>query len=72
LGVPDSEFSHVRSKVYLTQLFEKIGYKLEPHVYDVIYDRATQKTQYTVKGVACIQDFRDALNDYLDEESTRK
>ncbi|RHZ23372.1 hypothetical protein DYB37_000249 [Aphanomyces astaci] len=67
LGVEDAEFTTVRTKTFLTNLFSKMGYdEIPPDVLDQVYVRATLRTEYTPKGVASIQDFREVLNDYLD------
>ncbi|RLO13301.1 hypothetical protein DYB28_005600 [Aphanomyces astaci] len=55
------------TKTFLTNLFSKMGYdEIPPDVLDQVYVRATLRTEYTPKGVASIQDFREVLNDYLD------
>ncbi|ETV98019.1 hypothetical protein H310_09320 [Aphanomyces invadans] len=67
LGVGDAEFITPRPKQFLTNLFNKMGYDTLPaDDAEQVYVRATLRTDYTPKGVASIQDFREALNDYLD------
>ncbi|KAF0692100.1 Aste57867_16768 [Aphanomyces stellatus] len=66
LGVDDAEFTTTRTKAFLCDLFAKIGYPLLADIADQVYRRATLRTTYTPVGAASIQDFREALNDYLD------
>lgn len=65
LATPPTIMSDARSKENLIYTFKKIGYDLENVIYDAIFEDAARGNV-----VASINEFRDALNIYLDAVET--
>ena len=69
LNIDASSMFMPRSKEYLVQLFQKIGFSVAPEVQNVLYLEAATMSP---DGSVSIQDFRNVLNEYLDAVDTRR
>lgn len=65
LSIPPTVMSEPRSKDNIIYTFKKIGYDLSPAISDVLFDIASQG-----QAKSSVNQFRDALNEYLDAVET--
>ena len=65
-GVADEEFSQSRTQDDLRRLFSKIGYSLDEDVFQRLWNDASDSNDHTPTGSVSIEEFRNALNVYLE------
>jgi len=65
-GVEDEDFLQARSQEEIREMFESIGYKLEDETFAAIWMHAAKYTDHNADGVVSVEEFRSALNSYLD------
>jgi len=65
-GVEDEEFVQPRSRREIREIFEKIGHSFSDNEFDRIWESAACNCDLNADGIVSVQEFRSALNDYLD------
>lgn len=65
-GVGDEAFSESRTKEETRRIFSKIGYILDDQVFELVWKDAVESNDYTPKGCVSIEEFRNALNMYVE------
>ncbi|CAE7887150.1 Efhb [Symbiodinium sp. KB8] len=72
LGVDDNDFVEPRNQREIRDIFERIGYSLDDGEFRAIWRRAADHYDLNGNGVVSIEEFRLALNEYLDAQDEGK
>ena len=70
-GIEDEEFAAPRQHDAIRSLFARIGHVLPDHIFTQLWENAATSTAYTPFGSVSIEEFRTALNVYLDHQGTK-
>jgi len=64
-GISEDDFMMPRSRSWLRNMFNKIGYAMSDAEFEVFYHRAATYGKITPLGAVCVQEFREVVNEVL-------